>query len=86
VLKLYEGYRTLLVDLIRRAQEKGLCGRDFTPEAAAGFLLSALNGSLIEFLFMGSAGLDSDSILAMLRGWLFHETPRSHSDSGKAVA
>jgi len=86
VLKLYEGYRTLLVDLIRRAQEKGLCGRDFTPEAAAGFLLSALNGSLIEFLFIGNAGLDSESILAMLRGWLFHETPRSHSDSGKAVA
>ncbi|MFZ0889965.1 MAG: TetR/AcrR family transcriptional regulator [Candidatus Binataceae bacterium] len=86
VLKLYEGYRTLLVDLIRRAQEKGLCGRDFTPEAAAGFLLSALNGSLIEFLFIGSAGLDSDSIVAMLRGWLFHENPGSHSDSGKAVA
>lgn len=86
VLKLYDGYRSLLVDLIRRAQDKGRCVRDLTPEAAAGFLLSALNGTLIEFLFMGSAAIEPDSTVAMLRGWLFHETPQSNNVGGKAVA
>ncbi len=85
VLKLYEGYRGLVIDLVRRAQEKGLCPRDFTPEAAAGFLLSALNGMLIELLFMGNAGFDTDNAIAMLRGWLFHDTPHNNGGS-KAVA
>jgi AcrR family transcriptional regulator len=87
VLKLYQGYRSLLVDLIRRAQEKDLCSRDFTPEAAVVFILSALNGLLIELLFIDNAAtLEAESVLAMLRGWLFHETPRNDSSSGKAVA
>jgi AcrR family transcriptional regulator len=85
VLRLYEGYRSLLIDLICRAQEKGLCRREFTPEAAGRFLLSALNGTLIEFLFMGNAVIDSEGAVSMLRGWLFTDTP--HSDGGsQAVA
>jgi AcrR family transcriptional regulator len=69
VLKLYEGYRGLLVDLLRRAQEKGLISRDFAPETAAGFLLSALNGTLIEFLFMGNTAIDAGGAASMLRSW-----------------
>jgi TetR/AcrR family transcriptional regulator, acrAB operon repressor len=86
VLKLYNGYRGLLVDLIRRAQEKGLCGRDFTPEVAAAFLLSALNGTMIEFLFMGTPAIDVDKAIAMMRGWLFHDSQHNEGGGNKAVA
>ena len=84
VLKIYSGYRGMLVELIARAQQKGLCALRFTPEAAAGFLLSALNGILIEHLFVANHPLDSDEAVAMVSEWLFgQETP---SGGGKAVA
>jgi len=84
VLKIYSGYRGMLVELIARAQQKGLCPLRFTPEAAAGFLLSALNGILIEHLFVANHPLDSDEAVAMVSEWLFgQETP---SGGGKAVA
>src|SRR6266851_9101385 len=56
VLALYEGYRSLLTGLITQAQEKGFCTRHFSPELAAGFLLSTLNGMLIGYLFLGNQG------------------------------
>jgi AcrR family transcriptional regulator len=84
VLKIYSGYRGMLVELIARAQQKGLCALRFTPQAAAGFLLSALNGILIEHLFMANNPLDSEEAVAMVSEWLFgQETP---SGGGKAVA
>jgi AcrR family transcriptional regulator len=84
VLKIYSGYRGMLVGLIALAQQKGLCALRFTPEAAAGFLLSALNGILIEHLFMANNPLDSEEAVAMVSEWLFgQETP---SGGGKAVA
>ena len=84
VLKIYSGYRGMLVELIARAQQKGLCPVRFTPEAGAGFLLSALNGILIEHLFVANNPLDSDEAVAMVSEWLFgQETP---SGGGKAVA
>jgi AcrR family transcriptional regulator len=84
VLKIYSGYRGMLIELIARAQQKGLCALRFTPEAAAGFLLSALNGILIEHLFVANNPLDSDEAVAMVSEWLFgQETP---SGGGKAVA
>jgi AcrR family transcriptional regulator len=84
VLKIYSGYRGMLVELIARAQQKGLCALRFTPEAAAGFLLSALNGILIEHLFVANNPLDSEEAVAMVSEWLFgQETP---SGGGKAVA
>ena len=84
VLKIYSGYRGMLVELIARAQQKALCALRFTPEAAAGFLLSALNGILIEHLFVANHPLDSDEAVAMVSEWLFgQETP---SGRGKAVA
>jgi AcrR family transcriptional regulator len=84
VLKIYSGYRGLLVGLIALAQQKGLCVLRFTPEAAAGFLLSALNGILIEHLFVANNPLDSEEAVAMVSEWLFgQETP---SGGGKAVA
>jgi AcrR family transcriptional regulator len=84
VLKIYSGYRGMLVELIARAQQKGLCTLRFTPGAAAGFLLSALNGILIEHLFVANNPLDSEEAVAMVSEWLFgQETP---SGGGKAVA
>lgn len=73
VLQLYAGYRGLLVSLIGQAQSKGVCALRHSPDAAAAFLLSALNGQLIEYLFMGAAALEPDSAVEMVRGWLFGE-------------
>ncbi len=86
VLKLYEGYRTLMTDLIGRAQAKGLCTTEFTPGTAAGLLLSMLNGFLVGFLFMGGTPVDIESAVAMLKRWLFRGTSESGSEGGKAVA
>src|SRR5712664_4171848 len=80
VLRLYDGYRALLVDLIARAQEKGLCQREFAPQSAASFLLSTLNGLLIGFFFLGNEAVALDGPMAMLRQWLFpgdHTAPSS---------
>ena len=70
VLRLYDGYRTLLVDLIARAQKKGVCTLDFPPQVAVSFLLSMLNGTLIGFL-LGNSGVDLEVAIAMFRQWLF---------------
>ena len=86
IMKLYAGYRAMLVELIARAQEKNVCMRRFAPEAAAGFLLSALNGILIEFLFLGKSAVDQEGAVAMVSGWLFGDNLKSNSDGGKAVA
>ena len=59
-MKLYDGYRELMIDIVRRAQEKNLCSRDIAPEAAAGFMVSALNGSLIGFLIAGGTPTNWD--------------------------
>ena len=84
VMKLYSGYRGMLVELIARAQQKGLSVVRFTPEAAASFLLSALNGILIEHLFVANNPLDPEDTVAMVSEWLFGgENP---SGGGKAVA
>ena len=80
VLQLYEGYRLLLVDLIGRAQGKRLCKCDFPPEAAASFLLSMLNGLLINFLFTGSEGADLKGAVGMLRDWLFGDGPHGSGE------
>ena len=74
VLKLYSGYRTMLIELITSAQQKGICPRRSAPEAAAGFLLSALNGLLIEYLFLGSRAVDPEGAVAMVGEWLFGDT------------
>ncbi|HZO82868.1 MAG TPA: TetR/AcrR family transcriptional regulator [Candidatus Binataceae bacterium] len=86
VMKLYEGYRELMVDIIRRAQEKGLCARDIAPEAAARFMLSALNGSLIGFLFSPGSSAEIDGTVAMIGNWLFGEAQTRPAEGGKAVA
>lgn len=73
VLALYDGYRTLLTSLIARAQEKGLCINEFSPQAAAAFLLSTLNGLLIGYLFLGNQGFELEGAMGMLRQWLFRD-------------
>lgn len=73
VLALYEGYRTLLTDLIARTQEKGLCSRRFTPQAMVAFLLATLNGFLVGHIFLVDPGFDLESAMGMLRQWLFDD-------------
>ncbi len=85
-MKLYSGYRSMLVELIANAQRKGLCRTEFSPETAAGFILSALNGLLIEFLFIGADAVNPASAVAMVDQWLFHGAPKDSSNGGKAVA
>jgi hypothetical protein len=86
VLKLYTGYRTMLIELIAGAQQKGICPRRSAPEAAAGFLLSALNGLLIEYLFLGAQAVDPEGAVAMVAEWLFGDSPQSPSSSSEGGA
>ncbi|HEY9156582.1 TetR/AcrR family transcriptional regulator [Candidatus Binatus sp.] len=79
VLKLYSGYRAMLVELIARAQQKGICTARPAPESAAAFLLSALNGLLIEYLFMGANAVDPEGAVAMVGEWLFGGLPGASS-------
>jgi AcrR family transcriptional regulator len=83
VLKLYSGYRAMLIELIASAQRKGICTRNPAPEAAAGFLLSALNGLLIEYLFMGAHAVDPEGAVAMVNEWLFGGAPAPPSASSE---
>jgi TetR/AcrR family transcriptional regulator, fatty acid metabolism regulator protein len=87
VMQLYDGYRQLMTDIVRRAQEKSLCSRDLEPEAAAGFMVSALNGSLIGFLFTGGGTAEELSrAVTMLEEWLFRDPAQRSTEAGKAVA
>lgn len=85
VLQLYDGYRALLVDLIARAQARGICVKDFPPDAAVSFLLSTLNGLLIGFLFMRNQGLDVAGATAMLRQWLFKDEPTQAASAAASM-
>jgi AcrR family transcriptional regulator len=75
VLALYEGYQTLVTDLIGRAQAKGICACHFPPQAAAAFLLATLNGLLFGHMLLGSRPPDLEASMQMLRQWLFGEGP-----------
>ena len=86
VMKLYSSYRTMLVDLITRARAKGLCETGLSPETAAAFIVSALNGLLIEFLFMGGGAINTESAIAMVDEWLFRGSHKQNPAGGKAVA
>jgi AcrR family transcriptional regulator len=86
VMRLYSSYRAMLVELISRAREKRLCETGLSPETAAAFIVSALNGLLIEFLFMGGTTIDPESAIAMVDEWLFRETNKRNPTGGKAVA
>src|ERR1700732_4724825 len=86
VMRLYDGYRELMVDIVRRAQDKNLCSRDMAPEAAAGFMVSALNGSLIGFLFTGGTADELDRAVTLLEEWLFRAPAQRSTERGKAVA
>jgi AcrR family transcriptional regulator len=82
VLKLYGGYRSMIVELIASAQQKGVCTRRSAPESAAAFLLSALNGLLIEYLFIGANAIDQEGAVAMVSEWLFGPPATSTSSEG----
>jgi AcrR family transcriptional regulator len=86
VLKLYGGSRAMIVELIASAQQKGVCTRRSAPESAAAFLLSALNGLLIEYLFMGANAIDPEGAVAMVGEWLFGPSGTSSSEGGAPSA
>jgi len=73
IRRLYDLYQALLTDRIRLAQQKGLCSRSKQPDVMANFVLAALNGLLINLLFMSRMPPDLDGALAMLYGLLFGE-------------
>jgi len=83
---LYEGYQSLLIDLIRRSQSKGICSQALKPERAVSFLLSALNGFLLELLFLRSPDFDLQGAVEMLSGLLFQDVPQSRDDNGSGDA
>lgn len=82
IRRLYEGYQGMLVDLLSRAQAKGICAPTLKPERAGSFLLSALNGFLIDLLFMHSPDFDLQSEVEMLCGLLFQDTPQTQGAGG----
>jgi len=82
VLQLYGGYRAMLIELIAAAQQKHICTRQTSPELAAAFLLSALNGLLVEYLFMGENAIDPEGAVAMVGEWLFGPSGTSSSEGG----
>ncbi|MGH7950168.1 MAG: TetR/AcrR family transcriptional regulator [Candidatus Binataceae bacterium] len=86
VMKLYTGYRAMLVELIDAAQHKGQCSRRFEPATAAGFLLSALNGLMIEYLFLSRDAIDPGQAVGMVTDWLFSESHQSDPQNPKVVA
>jgi AcrR family transcriptional regulator len=81
VLALYEGYHSLLVDLIGRAQRQGVCSREFEPEAVVAFLLTTLNGFLIGYLFLGNRAVGVEEAMAMMSQWLFPRTAGVGADA-----
>jgi AcrR family transcriptional regulator len=86
VLRLYSGYRAMLIELIGAAQQKNVCKRRTAPESAAAFLLSALNGLLIEYLFLGANAIDPEGAVAMVGEWLFGPSGTSSSEGGAPSA
>jgi AcrR family transcriptional regulator len=73
IRRLYDLYTALLTDRIRLAQQKGLCSRSEPPEVMTNFVLAALNGLLINLLFMSQTPFNLDGALAMLYGLLFDQ-------------
>jgi AcrR family transcriptional regulator len=82
IRRLYDLYQALLIDRIGLGQQKGLCSRSEPPNAMATFVLAALNGLLINLLFMSQMPPDLDGALAMLYGLLFNEISDSARSAG----
>jgi TetR/AcrR family fatty acid metabolism transcriptional regulator len=83
---LYENYRNLMVDLIKRGQEKGVCSRRLDAETAATFLLSTLNGLLVDVLFLRTPEASFGNILATLESVVFTQAPTASADPGTGCA
>jgi len=75
VLSLYGVYRSLVTDLVTKAQERGICTARSSPDAVASFLLGSLNGLLLGHLFLGGRSTDLETGMDMLRQWLFGDSP-----------
>jgi len=75
VLSLYGVYRSLVTDLVTKAQERGICTARSSPDAVASFLLASLNGLLLGHLFLGGRSTDLETGMDMLRQWLFGDSP-----------
>jgi AcrR family transcriptional regulator len=86
VLTLFDSYRSLVTDLIARAQAKGICLCRSPAPAASGFLLAALNGLLLGHLFLESGSADLETGMNMLRQWLFGDAPELQPEPGASRA
>ena len=87
IRRLYDLYTALLTDRIRVAQQKGLCSRSEPPEMMTNFVLAALNGLLINLLFMSQTPFNLDGALAMLYGLLFDQRAGSQlSDASEPTS
>jgi len=86
IRRLYEGYKSLLVDLLRRAQAQGVCAPALNPERAVSLLMSALNGFLLELLFMRSPDFDLKGAVETLCGLLFQAAPLASSDGAGSAS
>jgi len=73
IRRLYDLYQGMLTDRIALAQKEVLCLRSDQAEVMANFVLAALNGLLINLLFMSQAPSNLDNSLTMLYGLLFGE-------------
>ncbi len=73
IRSIYDSYACLLKDLVRRAQEKGLCSRRLDVETTTSFLISTLNGLLVDVLFLHTAEPMVEKVLEMLYSLLFGE-------------
>ncbi|SRR5579875_300645 len=82
IRRLYDLYQALLTDRIRLAQEQGLCSRSTQPHVMANFVMAALNGLLINLLFMSQEPGNLDSALTMLYGLLFGQLSDPAADAG----
>jgi AcrR family transcriptional regulator len=85
IRRLYDLYKALLTDRIRLAQEQGLCSRSNQSDVTANFVLAALNGLLINLVFMSQTSFDLDSALTMLYALLFDEPSRGPADAEPAA-
>jgi AcrR family transcriptional regulator len=81
VLALYDGYQSLVIDLIGRAQAKGTCICSLPPPAVAAFLLAALNGLALGQMFLGHQSGDLENVINTLQQWLFGDGPAAGSNA-----
>lgn len=86
IRRLYEGYQGLLTDRVRCAQDKGLLSKAYSPTAVSSFLVSALNGILVNLLFGNSSTFDLDGAVKILCALVLQEPLTSQPPDNAATS